>query len=154
MTWRAISINKEIYDRPLEAPEEIIKMGKVDIALFLPPSDIPEFISPAYDRHNDIFFINFKYFDQEKEKELFSEENIRLLIGDYSGKPLRIEIKNVKKDSINTIQLTHIIREDISRLIEERINQLGDLRKISNLKCADEVLKENAEVLAEAAVAA
>lgn len=80
MTWRAISINKEIYDRPLEAPEEIIKMGKVDIALFLPPSDIPEFISPAYDRHNDIFFINFKYFDQEKEKSYFQKKILDYLL--------------------------------------------------------------------------
>ena len=63
---RAISINKELYNRPLDSPEEIKKMKKMKIELFLPPGDIPQFIYPKYNEKEDNLIIEFKYMDEEK----------------------------------------------------------------------------------------
>jgi hypothetical protein len=148
MTWRAISINKEIYRKPLDSPGEVKKKSRMGISLFLPPSDVPQFVYPEYREKEDVFTINFKYTDEEKEKELFKQKNIRLVIGIYSGKPLRIEIRDIRRENINEIQLTRIIRDDVGNLIEQNIDKVKELREKSNLKCAKEVLKQTAGSLA------
>lgn len=151
MIWRAVSINKQIYDKPLDISESMKKTSKVNIELYLPPSDIPQYIHPDYNKKDDIFIINFKYFDTEKEKELFNKENIKFFIGLNSGKPLRIEISNIDTERIGQVKLTNIIRNDISRLIEENITPTSAIREKSNLRITEEILKENAAVLAEEA---
>lgn len=145
---RAISINKELYNQPLDSPEEIKKMKKMKIELFLPPSDIPQFIYPEYKEKEDNLIIEFKYMDKEKEKELFNRENVRFIIGEYSGKPLKIEIHNIKKENINRIELINKISSGLNRLLEDNIAKIKDLREKSNLSIAKQVLNENAEKLA------
>jgi len=146
---RAISINKELYNRPLDSPEEIKKMKKMKIELFLPPGDIPQFIYPKYNEKEDNLIIEFKYMDEEKERELFNRENVRFIIGEYSGKPLKIEIRNIKKENITRIELTNKIGS-INKLIEENITKTRDLRlrEKSNLSFAGEILSQNANELA------
>lgn len=143
---RAISINKELYNQPLDSPEEIKKMRKMKIELYLPPSDIPQFIYPEYKEKEDNLIIEFKYMDKEKEKELFDRENVRFTIGEFSGKPLKIEIRNIKKENINRIELINKIGS-INKLIEENITKIRDLREKSNLSIAREILSQNANEL-------
>lgn len=149
MTFRAISINKAIYDKPVDAPQEILKMGQVNIKLFLPPSDTPQYIFATQDKNKDIFCINFQYSNQEKEKNLFDTELANLIIGEFSGKPIRIEIKNVNAHRIDVIALTNIIRDDISQLIQAEMNKLGGLSEKSNLIKAREILTEKAQEIAQ-----
>ena len=73
MTLRAIEINKSTYEKPVDVPQGIGRAGQVDIKLFLPPIDIPEYILPAYNEVKDIFLIEFKYSSREKEKKLFEK---------------------------------------------------------------------------------
>jgi len=149
MTFRAIEINKSIYDEPVDASQEILKKGKVVIKLFLPPSDVPQYIFPNYDTNRDIFCINFKYSDQEKEKKVFDTETANLIIGEFSGKPIRIEVKCVKVQHINTIALSNIIRQDIHQLTQQQIDKIRDLRGKSNLIKMQAVLTEKAQEIAE-----
>ncbi|MFC1676415.1 hypothetical protein ACFL3G_05060 [Planctomycetota bacterium] len=145
MTSRAISFNKKIYMSPLKKQEV---EAKINIELYLPPSDIPQNISSGYIKDKDTLFIIFDYPTLEKSKKLFDKENIKFFIGTSSGKPLRIEICNLSKEGIGQVDLSHIIKHDLSNLIESEIGVLTNLRKRANLECADEVLKESAEELA------
>jgi len=149
MTFRAIEINKSIYDKAVDSSQETIKKSQVNIKLFLPPSDVPQYISPNYDANKDIFCINFKYPDQEKEKKIFNTIEADLIIGEESGKPIRIEIKNVKAHNINTIALTNIIGQDIPQLIQQHLNKIKDLREKSNLINTQAVLVEKAQEIAK-----
>ena len=149
MTWRAISINREIYNKAMDNSNETTKIKNLKIELYLPPADIPQAVDAAQDKNKDIFTIYFQYTNSEKEKELFDQDNIKLVIGDQSGKPLRIEIRNIIKEQISQVKLTNIIRNDIGRLIESRINNVADGREKANLRCTEEVLKESADKIAQ-----
>lgn len=145
MALRALSFNKEIYLAPLEKGGD---KAKVNIELYLPPSDIPQNISSNYVKEKDVLLIEFDYPIKEKPRKLFEEENISLFIGASSSKPLRIEINKISEESIDQIKLSHIIKHDLSNLIEKEIGGITNLRKKTNLERADKILKENAENLA------
>lgn len=150
MSWRAISINKEIYNRAVDAPEEIRQMGKVRINLFLPPTDIPESVVAEHDKNTDTFRIRFQYSLSEKGVYLFINEQASLKIGQQSGKPLEIEIKNIHKEKIDKIQLTNFLRKDLESLISGKLLEVGDLRRKTNLERTQEFINEKASDLAEA----
>jgi len=133
----------------MDDPEEVSKREKVDIKLFLPPSDVPKSIDHKYDKEKDLLKIVFRYWMGEKEVKLFEKNNIKLFIGFSSGKPLRIEIERVRENNIDQIQLKNIISKDLSQLIETRLKEVTDLRKRTNLRYADEILQESAEELAQ-----
>lgn len=141
---RAIAINKNIYNKPLDSPQR----QEVNIQLYLPPTDVPQYVSGCYNDSEDSFVITFSYQNTENESELFDKDNIKFLIGTSSGKPLRIEIKNIKKEKVDTIRLSQIIRDDISKLIEQTIGRQQTPRAVANLKCAEAVLKGTADELA------
>lgn len=149
MKWRAIHFNRKIYQKPMDAPEEMKEFARVNIKLFLPPSDVPNSIDHKYDKEKDLFQIAFRYWTDEKETKLFEKDKIRLFVGNSSGRPSRIEIEDVRKNNVDQIQLKNIITRDLSRLIESKIEGLSDLRKRANLRCADEILQESAEELAQ-----
>lgn len=139
MTWRAISINKEIYNKPVDAPEEIRQMGAVKINLFLPPTDIPKFVRA--EQGNNSFVIKFVYSLPEKGKFLFSNDQANFLVGEESGKPLAIEIKNVRENKIDKIELTHFIRNDLDNFISSKLPALQQLRQRANVERAQEFLR-------------
>jgi hypothetical protein len=148
MAWRAIAIKEEIYNKPLDTSEEALKSRGIKVELYLPPTDVPQYICSEYDKERDLFCIVFKYTNSEREKELFNQENSRFLIGSQSGKPLRIELSDIVKRGIDQVKLVNIIKEDISRLIESNICQSQHLRERTNLQCAGQVLKVSASELA------
>jgi hypothetical protein len=150
MTWRAISINKEIYNKAIDAPEEIKKMGVVKIKLFLPPSDVPNCVISEHDRKNGIFKIKFQYVIQEKGRYLFSNDQASLLIGEQSGKPIVIEIKKIDEDKINEIHLTNFIRKDLEKFIADNIGGIQDLRQKTNIERTKEFLESQASDLVKA----
>lgn len=145
---RMISINTKIYNQPIEVASEIKVEKKLKIKFFLPPSDIPQLINQNYNENEDLLIFEFKYIDSEKEKQLFHRNNIRLFVGTYSGKPLRLEIQNIKKENITSVRLEHIISS-----LEEFLSQESlkfDFREQSNLKLAGVLFAQNAKKLAEA----
>ncbi len=56
---------------------------------------------------------------------------------------------NYSKSNVGQIELENIISRDLSRLIESKIEGLSDLRKRTNLRCADKILQESARELAQ-----
>jgi len=148
-----ISINKQIYTRPLETPRGLRRGQKMQIELFLPPTDIPEYIYQEIESEKDELNIRFKYVDKEEEKELWANSDVRLIIGTYSGKLLRIEIKGVKENHITEVQLTHKIRTEVRNAITHSVNRLSGLRFRSNLERAEQTLQQNADKLGELAIA-
>lgn len=150
MTLRAISFNREIYRRPLEVSGD---RAGYNIQLFLPPTDIPDYIKTDYNEKNDCVNIIFCYPNEERESELFRKDNLRLLVASYSGKPLRIEVKNVKKDKIDKIRLTNIIKNDLREAIKQKVSHLQNERQRKYLENFDEVLDETADEMAECALA-
>ena len=60
MTLRAITVNKEVYKKAIDAPEEILKLKKVHIDLFLPPTDIPYLVTANFEEKKDRFIISSK----------------------------------------------------------------------------------------------
>lgn len=150
MAWRAISINKEIYNKPVDAPEEIKRMGVVKIKLFLPPTDRPNCVSAEHDKKNGIFKIKFQYSILEKGRYLFVNDQASLLIGEQSGKPLMIEIKKIEEDTINEIHLTNFIRQDLEKFITDKLDALRDFRQKVNMQRMKEFLESQAPDLAKA----
>ena len=149
MEWRAIHFDRKIYQKPMDASEEMKEFAKVDIKLFLPPSDVPKSIDHKYDKEKDLFQIAFRYWTEEKEVQLFEKDNMRFFVGSSSGKPLRIEIEEVRKNNIDEIKLKNIIINNLRQVIEKIIGKLPDLRKRENLRCADQVLEQSADELAQ-----
>ncbi|MBW7957432.1 MAG: hypothetical protein H3C68_06010 [Deltaproteobacteria bacterium] len=145
-TNRAIVVNKELYNKPIAD----LHKTRVRIKLYLPPSDIPKTISPNYNKNEDRLTITFDYIDSEKEKELLNRDGIKLIVGVYSGKPLRIEISNIKKERIDNVKLTNIIESEIGKLIDSKKSELEGAREKANLSFAEELLKSNAGILAQA----
>ena len=76
MTERTMSVNKEVYKRPLDSSGEAEKTKRMKIELYLPPSDIPQLIIPSYTSNEDILVIKFEYIGSEKGRELFKHENM------------------------------------------------------------------------------
>ncbi len=149
MEWRAIHFNRKIYQKPMDALEEMKEFARVNIKLFLPPSDVPNSIDHKYDKEKDLFQIAFRYWTDEKETKLFEKDTIKFFVGVSSGRPSRIEIEDVCKNNVDQIQLKNIITKDLSQLIENIRKDLTDLRKQANLRCVDEILQESAGELAQ-----
>ncbi len=147
MTWRAISFDKKIYYKPLNLKGERVKL---DIQLFLPPTDVPDSIEAQYDEKRDVFKIHFLYPDMEKRTALLEQDNVRLTIANSSGKPLSIEIKHLKKESIGKIRLRQIICKDVRTLTRDEIDRFSNLRKKTNLESMNQVLTETVDALVEA----
>lgn len=145
---RMISIDTEIYNQPIEAPADAkTALKRLKIKFFLSPSDIPQLINQSYNQGEDILSFEFKYINAEKEKELFHKNNIKFFIGVYSGKPLRLEIKNIKKDNITSVKLEHIISA-----LKDSINVKArdfDFREQSNLRLAGMLFANNAKKLSD-----
>lgn len=143
MSTRAMVINKEVYNEPIHLPNKRLR-----IELYLSPSDIPQNIMPIYDGKEDKLTISFQYIDSEKEKELINRDGIRLMVGIYSAKPIRIEVRDIKKEGINSVKLTNILSEGIGKLIDAKKSEYEGMRERANLSTAEEFLKINAGVLA------
>jgi len=141
MKTRSISVNKAIYNRPIEN-EDVDSQKGIHIELFLPPSDIPEFLQHKYDEVHDILFIDFKYAIQEKIERLFEKEGISLWIGKESGKPFYLQIKNIKKDKIDAVQLRNIFYEELPSISKDL-----PVRKKTNLERAKEFIGDKADDL-------
>ncbi len=147
MEWRAVHFNHEIYLKPMDVAEEMQERGKVNIKLFLPPSDVPKSIYHKYNKGQDLFQIVFRYWTEEKETKLFDKDGARLFVGTSSGKLLRIEIEGIRKNNVDIIQLKNIITKNLRETIESKIDKLSDIRKRANLRCADQILERSADEL-------
>jgi hypothetical protein len=149
MSFRHLSINKEIYSKPIKKPREL--KSRMNISLYLPPTDIPEAILALYEKNIDSFKIKFQYSILEKGKYLFSNKQAKFLIGEKSGKPLMIEIKDIKKNNIDEIHIKNFIEKNLEGFIEEKLSEILDLRQKTNIERVKEVLTDNASDLAKIA---
>lgn len=125
--------------------------NKLEIELFLAPSDVPEYIFAESKPSEDELHINFKYNDHEDEKQAVENPLFRLVVGIYSGKVLRIELRGIGREGIGEIELTRKIKDDVVPAIEERIKDVRGLRARSNLQRAEQVLTLSAGHLASIA---
>ena len=148
MKLRAITFNKEFYREPLKTNDE---RATLNIQLYLPPTDVPDFLESNYDEKKDNLHIFFVYPDKEKKIEKIPGDNFQLNVAHSSGKPLEIIINDIKKQQIDKVELKQIIHDDIGKLIHKQLQNLQNIRKRTNLEHIDKILKLTSDALVQTA---
>lgn len=144
---RMISIDKKDYNKPFEDSVEKIRGKHVQIKLFLPPCDVPDYVTSNYQKNEDKFVISFQYSTLEEKLNIIKDKNISFWIGKESGKPLQIEVHDFQKDKISAVELKRIFVRLASEDTQNTTRSSVSLRQKVNLERAGEYVTEKADDL-------
>jgi len=146
MSYKMIWVKKSIYDKPIENDDK-----KVDIKLYLPPTDVPDNVKADFDASTESFIITFQYTVNETGKILFDNPEASMEVGKKTGKPLVIRVKNILSEKITQIELTKIIQTKVENQIIENYSKVSDLRQKGNLEKTKDFLNQQVGELVSAA---
>lgn len=123
----------------------------ISVNVEISPYDVPDSFRGRYDGHRGVFFIEFRYIDQEPSHPRKLDHMVTVHLGRYSQKLLAVEVA-VDQHGVHVVQL-HI--NDIVRNAESAVNTLKHTARPNarlNYAAVDQILK-NPSSTAQLAVA-
>jgi hypothetical protein len=122
------------------------KVRGVDVEVFVSPYDLPEAVSGEYDATIKRFVIEFKYITSgEKQVVGGDAENMRLLVGENSGRLYRVEVdvNALRASRINLIVLPGKVDEAIDHLAARKQRKASQ----GNYRIAKQVITQKRDQL-------
>jgi len=117
----------------------------VEINVGLSPYDVPDGVRGYYDDDIKRFVIEFRYLDDEEDREpSWQNENITLVVGEHTGCLYQIHV-NVDDLSANAVKLKLWVADAIRDLTQDK--EFSARR--GHYDVANDVVSENADALLE-----